>query len=164
MGTPKGGGYSKKSNRQPWQTSALQNITSQSAPYLAQAAQGYQQFLPGGGGGKAIADQANRNFQQTTMPSIMGNFGSDSKSSSALNQALAGGAANLNTDLASMLSQLQLQAAQGLGGLGIQGQQLGQTDTFDWLQNAPPMWQQLLGPLIGAGGTMAGGYLGRPKT
>lgn len=151
MGTPKGGGYNKMNNRAPFQLDALKNITSQSAPYLAQAAQGYQQFLPGGGGGQAMTNQANQNFQQQTIPSILNSFGAGNKGSTSLNQALAGGAANLNTDLASMLSQLQLTAAQGLGGLGIQGQQLGQTDTFDWLQRQPALWQQLLQGFMQAG-------------
>lgn len=151
MGTPKGGGYSQKSNRAPFQLDALKNITSQSAPYLAQAAQGYQQFLPGGGGGEAIKNQANQNFQQQTIPSILNAFGSGTKGSTSLNQGLASGAANMNTDLASLLSQLQLNAAQGLGNLGIQGQQLGQTGTFDWLQRQPPMWQQILQAGLSAG-------------
>lgn len=151
MGTPKGGGYRQMQNRAPFQLDALKNITSQSAPYLAQAAQGYQQFLPGGGGGQAMTNQANQNFQQQTIPSILNSFGAGNKGSTSLNQALASGGANLNTNLASMLSQLQLQAAQGLGGLGLQGQQLGQTDTFDWLQRQPPMWQQILQAALSTG-------------
>lgn len=152
MGQSKGGGYAKKATLLPQQKSQLLQLIQQSSPYTQQAAQGYQQFLPGGGGGEAFANAAQQRFQQQTLPQIMNLFGSNAKSSSALNQALAAGAANLNTDIASMLAQSQLNASAGLGGLGTNLSQLGLgTPGFAYLQRQPPLWQQLLGPAINAG-------------
>lgn len=160
MGQSKGGGYTKKAALLPQQKSALFNLLQQSSPYTQQAAQGFQQFLPGGGGGDAIAKAAMQRYQQQTIPSILNAFGSDNKGSSSLNQALAASAANLNTDLAAMLSQAQLSAAQGLGGLGTNLGQLGLgTPGFAYLQRQPPMWQQLLNPLISAGGQLGAAAL-----
>ena len=157
MGQSKGGGYMKKETLLPEQMSFLQQLLQQSAPYTQQAAQGYAQFLPGGGGGDAIKAQAMKDYQQQTIPSILNAFGSGSKGSSALNQALASSAADLNTNLASQLSQMQLQASQGLGnlGLGAGGQGLS-TPGFAYLQRQPPLWQQLL-----LAGTQAGGQAAR---
>jgi len=99
---------------------------SPEADRMAQeAAAGYQQFLPGGGGGQPIVQAALNRFQQQTLPSIMQAYGSGAKTSSALNQALAAGAANLNTDLAAQLAGMQLTAASGLGGLSGQQSRLG---------------------------------------
>lgn len=157
MGQPKGGGYAKKQTLLPQQMSYLNQLLQQTAPFNQQAAQGFQQFLPGGGGGEAIAKAAQQRFQQQTIPSILNAFGSNNKGSSSLNQALAAGGANLNTDIAAMLSQAQLQAAGGLGGLGSQAGQLGLgTPGFAYMQRQPPLWQQLLGPAINAGATLGG--------
>lgn len=153
MGQSKDGGYAKKDTLLPQQMSFLQQLLQQSAPYTQQAAQGYSQFLPGGGGGEAIKAQAMKDYQQQTIPSILNAFGTGSKGSSALNQALASSASNLNTNLASQLAQMQLGASQGLGslGLGAGGQGLS-TQGFSYLQKQPPLWQQLL-----LAGTQAGG-------
>lgn len=126
------------------------------------AAEGFKQFLPGGGGGQAITAQANKNFQQQTLPSILNAFGAGSKGSSALNQALAAGASNLNTDLASQLSQLQLNAASGLGGLGSNqaSQGLG-TPAFAYSPVQQPFWKQLALAGTQAGGEVARGLLSR---
>ena len=160
MGQSKGGGYTQKPTLLPEQMGLLQQILSQSPQFLQQAAQGYGQFLPGGGGGEAIKAQAMKDYEQRTIPSIMNAFGSGSKGSSALNQALASSGADLNTNLASQLSQLQLQASQGLGSLGAAGQQQGLgTPGFAYMQKQPPLWQQLLQTGIGAGGQAAGGWL-----
>ena len=128
------------------------------------SAEGFKQFLPGGGGGQAITAQANKNFQQQTVPSILNAFGSNSKGSSALNQALAAGASNLNTDLASQLSQLQLSAAQGIGNLGSQqaSQGLG-TPAFGYSPVQQPFWKDLLLSGVNAGGTIGGGILSGRK-
>jgi len=161
LGQSKGGGYTQKETLLPEQMSSLLNLLQQSQGNSQQAAQGYKQFLPGGGGGQAIKDQAMKDFEQTTIPSIMNAFGSDSKGSSALNQALASGGANLNSNLASMLSQLQLSAAQGLGTMGAQGQQQGLgTPGFAYMQRQPPLWQQLLQTGAGAAGQGFGGWAG----
>lgn len=160
MGQSKGGGYTQKPTLLPEQMSLLQKLLPQAFGNQQAAAQGFQQFLPGGGGGEAIKQQALQDYQQQTIPSIMNAFGSDSKGSSALNQALASSGANLNTNLASMLSQLQLSAAQGIGGLGSNQTQQGLgTPGFAYLQRQPPLWQQLLQTGIGAGGQAAGGWL-----
>ena len=162
MGQPKGGGYTQKSNYQPMQQQLLNQVSQNAGQYTNQAAQGYQQFLPGGGGGQPIIDAAMQRYQQQTLPSVMNAFGSGAKTSSALNQALGASAANLNTDLAAQLSQLQLQAAQGLGNLGTAGQsQALNAQPFSHLQSAPPMWQQLIQSLLsGASGYATGRYGG----
>ncbi len=128
-------------------------MLQQSQGNYQQAAQGFQQFLPGGGGGQAISDAAHQRFQQQTIPSIMNAFGSDAKSSSALNQALAAGASNLNTDIAAQLAQMQLGAAQGLGGLAQGQASIGtQTPQFAYAPKQQPFWQSaLLGGLNTAG-------------
>lgn len=161
MGQSKGGGYTQKQTLLPQQMTALNQILGQAGPFLQQAAQGFSQFLPGGGGGEAIKAQAMRDFEQRTIPSILNAFGSGSKGSSALNQALASSAADLNTNLASQLSQMQLGAAQGLGSLGLGGQQLGLgTPGFAYMQRQPPLWQQLLQSGLGAAGSVGRGFLG----
>lgn len=163
MGQSKGGGYSQKQSITPEQKMFLDQILGQAGGNLGQAAEGYRQFLPGGGGGEAIANAAQNRFQQQTIPSITNAFGSGAKGSSALNQALAAGGANLNTDIASMLAQAQLQASQGLGNLGMGQGQLGSRDQFSFLQNQMPFWQSALLAGIGAGGQAAGGFIGRPR-
>jgi len=170
MGQSKGGGYIKKDVLTPGQTSLIDQLLAQAGGNLGQAAQGYAQFLPGGGGGKAITEQANKNFQQQTIPSILNAFGTGSKGSSSLNQALAAGASNLNTDLASQLAQMQLQAATGLSGLGLgQGGIGAGTPQFAYLQRQPGrLGTSLQGGISGAGagssfgpwGSLIGGILG----
>lgn len=163
MGQSKGGGYTKKSSVTSEQKTLLDQLLSNANPQLQQAAQGYMQFLPGGGGGEAIANAAQQRFQQQTVPSIMNAFGSGAKSSSALNQALAAGAANLNTDIASQLAQMQLQAASGLGGLGMQQAGLGaQTPQFAYMQKQMPFWQSALLAGISGASQMGAAALGKP--
>lgn len=160
MGQSKGGGYTQKPTLLPEQMSLLQQIIGQAPEFTKQAAQGYQQFLPGGGGGEAIKKQAMQDYQQQTIPSILNAFGSGSKGSSSLNQALASSASNLNTNLASQLAQMQLGASQGLGSLGLGQQQQGLgTPGFAYMQRQPPLWQQLLQSGISSGGQAAGGWL-----
>ena len=161
MGQSKGGGYTKKDTLLPGQGNLLQQILSQAGPNNQAAAEGYKQFLPGGGGGDAIKAQAQNDFRQQTSPSILNAFGSGSKGSTSLNQALASSGADLNTNLASILSQLQLTAAQGIGNLGTgQAQQGLGTPGFAYLQTQPPLWQQLLQGGLGAAGSAAGGWAG----
>jgi len=165
MGQSKGGGYMKKTTVTPEQQSLLNQLLGQSSGNINQAAQGYAQFLPGGGGGDAIAKAAMARYQQQTIPSILNAFGSDSKSSSALNQALAASAANLNTDIAAQLANMQLQAASGLGGLGLQQAGLGaQTPQFAYLQRQMPFWQSALLAGISGGSQMASSMLGAPRS
>lgn len=163
MGQSKGGGYTQLPTVSPEQLTLLQQLLSQAGNSLSQASQGYQSFLPGGQGGQAITNQANQNFQQNTLPSILNSFGSGAKSSSALNQALAAGASNLNSNIAAQLAQMQLGAAQGLGNLGTQQASLGaQTPQFAYLQKQPPFWQQALLGGISGGSQLGSAFLGAP--
>jgi len=159
MGQSKGGGYQKLDTLQPNQQSLLDQMIKQYGGFSNQAAQGFQQFLPGGGGGKPIADAAQKNYLQSTVPSLLNKLGSNSKGSSSLNQALGASASDLNTNLASMLSQLQLQASNGLGNLGqFAGQQGLQTPGFAYTPKPQSRWQSgLQGGIQGAG---AGAALG----
>lgn len=161
MGQSKGGGYDKKGTLLPEQLQSLFQQINAGQNNTNQAAEGYAQFLPGGGGGDAIKAQAMKDYEQQTIPSILNAFGSGSKGSSALNQALASSGANLNTNLASMLSQLQLQASQGIGNLGANQQQQGlQTPGFAYMQRQPPLWQQFLLAGTNATGQAARGWAG----
>lgn len=162
MGQSKGGGYTQKQTVTPEVATFLQQILGPAMQNQQGAAEGFRQFLPGGGGGQAITDQANKNFEQQTLPSIFNAFGTGSKGSSSLNQALAAGASNLNTDLASMLAQAQLSASQGLGNLGGNQAQLGtQTPQFAFAQRQQPFWQSGLLALLGGGSQAAGSFLGK---
>lgn len=164
MGQSKGGGYIKQPTLTPEQLALQNQLINQIPGYYQNAAAGYNQFLPGGGGGKAISDAAQRRFQQETLPSIFNAFGTGSKTSSALNQALASGAANLNTDIASQLAQMQLQAAGGLGSLA-QGQQgAAFNPAFAYQQKQTPFWQQALLGGLGLAGQAGNAYLGIPRT
>lgn len=165
MGQSKGGGYIKQDTLNPAQQQLLNQTASQASPYTQQAAEGFAQFLPGGGGGQAIQQAAMNRYQQQTLPQIMNLFGSDSKSSSSLNQALASSAADLNTNLASQLAQMQLQAAGGLGNLGTSNAQMAlNTPAFAYMQRQQPLWQQLLLSGVGVGGQLGAAALGAPRT
>lgn len=156
MGQSKGGGYTQKQTVTPEVASYLRQLLGPAMENQQAAAQGYKQFLPGGGGGAPIAAEANKNFEQQTLPSIFNAFGTGSKGSSSLNQALAAGASNLNTDLASMLSKAQLSAAQGIGNLGTsQGNTAAGTDQFAFLQRQPSALQSLLQSLLGTTSNVA---------
>lgn len=151
MGQPKGGGYTQQPSLTQGQSGSLESLLQNIQPYLQGAAQGYQQFLPGGEGGKPIVEAAQQNFKQQTVPNILQSFGTGSKGGSGLNQALASGASNLNTNLGSQLAQMQLQASQGIGQLGSSSAQIGLgTTPFNYTQNQPPLWQQILLGLIGS--------------
>jgi hypothetical protein len=160
--------YTKESVVTPEQQGYLNQLLQQAGPNTQQAAAGFQQFLPGGGGGDAIVKAAQNRFQQQTIPQIMNAFGTNGKSSSALNQALAAGGANLNTDIAAQLAQLQLGAAGGLAGIGQNQGALGaQTPQFALAPKQTPFWQQLLLGTInqagqGVGAAAAGGAFAKP--
>jgi hypothetical protein len=183
MGQAKGGGYVKKGVFTKKGDKALDSVLGQALqsfkapgtnltqnPLYQQAVQGTQQFLPGGQGFQPIQAEAQRQFQQQTIPSILNAFGSNAKSSSALNQALASAGQDLNTSLASQLAQMQLgasgQAAQ-LAGMpfqqGLSAAQLGLgTQPFAYMQRQTPFWQQALLGGIQAGGQVGGALLGKP--
>jgi hypothetical protein len=160
MGQSKGGGYSQKDALLPEQQGLLQQLIAQagSGGNMEAAMEGFKQFLPGGGGGQAIKDQAMQDYQKQTVPSILGAFGANSKGGTGLNQALSSSGSDLNTGLSSQLAQMQMQAAGGLGGLaqGQMGQALG-TQGFAYMPNQTPLWAQLLQTGIGAAGNFAGG-------
>lgn len=154
----------QKSTVTPEVSGLLKQLIGQSIPNFQSASQGFQQFLPGGGGGQAISNAAQNRFQQETIPSIMNAYGSGAKSSSSLNQALAAGASNLNTNIASQLAQLQLGAAQGQAGIGAQQASIGAgTDQFAYLQRQMPFWQQALLGGISGGSQAASSFLGAPR-
>ena len=157
MGQSKNGGYTKLSTGTSGQNRAIENFIKQAGPLFQQSAEGYKQYIPGGQGNQAIANQANQNFKQQTLPSILNAYGSGAKSSSALNQALAGGAANLNTNLAAINSGAGLQAAQGLGNLGSSAGQLGSQNQFAYQQTQQPFWQSALLASLNGGSQIAGG-------
>lgn len=162
MGQSKGGGYQKMDNLTPQQQQYQNWIISQMPEYMKMAQEGYAQFLPGGGGGKAISDAAHSRFQQQTIPSIMNAFGTGSKTSSGLNQALAAGAANLNTDIAAQLAQMQMQAAQGMSGLAQGSQGAAFNPAFGYQQKGMPFWQQMIAGLVDKGGDVAASWYKRP--
>jgi hypothetical protein len=165
MGQSKGSQFRKETVVTPEQQSYLNQLLQQAGPNTQQAAAGFQQFLPGGGGGEPIIKAAQQRYQQQTIPQILNAFGSGSKSSSALNQALAASGAQLNTDLAAQLAQLQLGAASGLAGIGQNQGALGaQTPQFALAPKPVPFWQQLLTGAIQQGGALGGAYLGAPKS
>lgn len=162
MGQSKGGssgasnGYIKQQTVTPEVATFLQQILGPSMQNQQAASEGYKQFLPGGQGGAPITAQANKNFEQQTLPSIFNAFGSGSKGSSGLNQALAAGASNLNTDLASMLAKAQLSASEGIGNLGTNQGRLGTgTSQFAFQQQQPPAWQSILQSVLGTGSSVA---------
>lgn len=164
MGQSKGNGYDQVPTLLPEQLTQLMQSLGLGTDYMKQAAAGYQQFLPGGGGGEAIKAQAMKDFEQKTLPSIHNSFGVGNKGSSALNQALAQGGANLNTDLAAKLAEYQLQASQGLGNMGQANAQMGlQTPAFAYQQQQQPMWLQAVNAALGPLGQVGGAYIGRPR-
>jgi len=163
MGQSKGGGYMQKSTVTESQKTLLDQLLANANPQLQQAAQGFLQFLPGGGGGEAIANAAQQRFQQQTIPSIQNAFGVGAKSSSALNQALSAGAADLNSNIAAQLAQMQLQAAQGLGNQGLQQANIGSQPQFAYLQRQQPFWQSALLAGISGGSQLGSAFLGAPR-
>ena len=166
MGQTKGntllGGIDQLPTLNAGQSDVLSQILQMIQGNQQAASEGFKQFLPGGGGGQAITEQANRNFEQKTLPSIFNNFGSGSKGSSALNQALAAGASNLNSDLASQLSQMQLQASQGLSNQaqGQTAQGLG-TSPYAYSPTQRPFWQDAAIAGIGTTADIAKGLIKR---
>lgn len=177
MGAPKGGGYTQMPTFSPEQMSIFSQLLGGAGqnlqaggniaenPLYQQSVEATRGFLPGGQGFAPIQAEAQRQFQQQTIPSILNAFGSGAKSSSALNQALAGAGQNLNTALASQLAQMQLgaagqgaQLAQAPFQQGLAGAQLGlSTSPFAYLQRARPFWQDLTTSLIGGVGSAFGG-------
>lgn len=144
MGQTKDSGYMPVDVLTPYQKTMLDQMLGQQSSNLQQAASGYGQFLPGGTGGDSIYNQAMQRYKEQTIPAIMNAFGSDSKGSSALNKSLAASASNLNSDIASLLSQMQLQAAGGMSNLGLGQAQLGGREQFALTPKQMPFWQQLL--------------------
>ena len=103
---------------------------------------------------KTFVDPAMQTFEQKTIPGIQQAFGdANAGSSSALNQALASSASDLSTNIGAQYGQLQQNQQQ---------QQLLAISQFLPLltgQNFSPVIQQrqgLAGPLMQAGGAMAG--------
>lgn len=103
---------------------------------------------------KSVVDPTMQVYNQQVLPGIQQRFvDANAGSSSALNQALGQSAADLGTMLGSQyldfFKQQQANTLSALGGLGgLAGQQ-----TFQPVVNQK---QGILGPLIGAGGTIGG--------
>jgi hypothetical protein len=179
MGAPKGNGYFKQDVLTPEGSSLLEQLLKGAGqnlqngnlaenPAYKQALEGSQSLLPGGNGFAPIQEEAQRNFQQSTIPSILNQFGGDSKGNSGLNQALAGAGQNLNSSLGSLLAQMRLQASGQTAQLaaqpyqqGLQAAQTGlNTSPFAYQQSAPPFWQSALLGGINVGGKALSSYLG----
>lgn len=159
MGQSKGSGYQQVPTLPPNIIQLLNQMAQQSQGLSQQAAQGYQDFLPGGKGGEAFRNQANQNFQQQTIPSILNAFGSGTKGGSSLNQALAQGGSNLNTDLSALLANAQLSASGGLANLAGNQQQIAtQTPQFALQQRQPALWQQILQTGLNTAGQLGAGW------
>jgi len=137
----------------------------QNNPLYQQALQVLQGFQPGGEGFTPISQEAQRNFQQQTIPNILNAFGTGSKSSSSLNQALAGAGQNLNSSLAAQQSQYSLESiGKLLGALGIPFEQgiqaanvANQKDQFAFTPKATPFLQEVTLAGINAAGNYAKG-------
>lgn len=123
--------------------------------------------------------EALNQFQQQVMPTINTQYGSDSKTSSALNQALAASAENLhrgiNSDINALSGQLlgqsqqaklsnlqgMLSAAGAGAGSNLQPQSLGFGTAPSYLpKGGPSMTSQVLGGFIKGAGNFIGGGLG----
>ena len=158
MGAAKDGGYIKQATATGKQSKGIDQFLKLAQDYLKQSGEAQKGYLPGGKSNQAVTTAANNNFNQETLPSIMNAFGSGAKSSSALNQALAAGASNLNTNIAAQNSQTGLQAAQGLGSLGSGLGGLGTQSQFAYSQRQQPFWQSaLLGGINAAGSAFSPG-------
>lgn len=145
----------------PEQQQFLGSILNQAGP---QAIGAYQQFLQPYSPEqydeifqKSVIDPTMLAYNQQVIPGIQQRFvDANAGSSSALNQALAQSAADLGTMLGGQYmdfyKQQQANTLSALGGLGgLAGQQ-----TF---QPVMSQKQGILGPLIGAGGTIGAGAL-----
>lgn len=98
-----------------------------------------------------FVDPMMMQFQQQTLPAVQQRFvDANAGSSSALNQALAQSAQDLQTQLGQYYMQAQQGAAQGYAGLAGQRQ-------FEPLIAQRQGW---FGPTMGALGQAAGGYYG----
>ena len=82
MGLGGGSGYEKLNTQTPGQQNIMQQIERwatgqegvQDSELYKNSVAGVNQFLPGGGGGKPIADEAYRLYNQRTVPTIMNAF------------------------------------------------------------------------------------------
>jgi hypothetical protein len=162
MGQSKSGGYMKMPTGTDQQTAMGNQAINQYGNQSQLAQAGYEQFLPGGQGQQSIINAAQQRFQQQTLPSIMEAMGSGSKTSSGLNQAMGAAGSDFQTQLQALLSQNQLTAAQGMGGLAQNSAQIGMQPQFAYMQKQQPYWQSILSSLVGAGGQVLGGALGKP--
>lgn len=162
MSTPSG--Y-RKINTQTAGQSQLQNLLEQVAiQNQQQGAAGINQYTAGGAGANPIINQANQNFQRQTIPSILNAFGSENKGSSALNNSLAQAGSDLNSQIASLLAGMGLDASKSLASIGTdQSRQALGTQPFSYQQKQPSTIQQLLLSLLGVGGQIGGAYAGAPR-
>ena len=157
MGKAKGSSSSKSMSTLSGNQQELQNLLSQMSPeFLGQMMEIgtgdlNEQFQ------QSVVDPAMLSYQQDIIPGIQERFGGDTSASSALNQTLAQSAENLGTMLGGQFGQFaqnqqqnQMQALMPL----LQAM-LGQQ-----VENVVTQKQGWLDPVLGAAGTIGGGYLG----
>jgi hypothetical protein len=119
----------------------------------AEAGKGTDQFFA------PIKEQAMRDFNQTTVPNLLTQYGQGSKSSSALNQALGAAASSLHQDLASNFANMKQQMASGLFNQSQNNQLANLQNRLQLNQgaNAQGNFWSKAAPLAGLGiGAMAG--------
>lgn len=106
---------------------------------------------------QSYVDPAKQILERQIVPSLKEAYLGEETGSSALNQALSQSATDLSTALGSqMMNQYNLGQNRQLSALGQLGQLAGH-------QTMPIQQQQgILGPLIGALGTIGGGIAGGP--
>jgi hypothetical protein len=157
MGKAKGSTSTQQLSTLSGSQKELQDLLSQMSPEIIGGLLGIgtgdlnEQFQ------QSVVDPAMLAYSQDIIPGIQERFGGDTSTSSALNQTLAQSAEILGTQLGSQFGQF------------AQNQQTNQ------MQALTPLLQAMLGqqvenvvtqksgwldPLLGAAGTIGGGYLG----
>ena len=123
------------------------------AKQYAQAGKGTEQFFA------PIKEQAMRDFNQTTVPSLITQYGQGSKSSSALNQALGAAAGNLHQDLASNFANMKQQMAGNIFNQSQNSQAANLKNRLNLNQgaNAQGNFWSKAAPVIGFAGGLATG-------
>lgn len=119
-----------------------------------------------------IQQESLRQFRQNVLPEIFGSFGRGNKGSSALNQALASAATNLQSNLSSQFAQLglgerarqqemQYNAANQLTQSGLPAAQIGLTkDKYAYVGQGPSAAQKVGAVALPAAGAIIGGLAG----
>ena len=154
MGSTIMGGQGTQDLLRPEQLQFLQSSLGPGGPY-SQFLQPQDQQSMQAAFQKGVVDPSMQQFNQQVVPAIQQRFvDAEAGTSSALNQALAGSAENLQTSLASQyLPFMQGQQQNTLQALGQMGG-LASQQTFQ-----PYQQQGLMGPLIQGAAQLGAGYL-----